>query len=88
MSKYAAHCEAKGLIAFPLSERSLYDYMSELHQNLKTSASAGRSFLEAIRFSAALLGLHGLAKDKVPQRVTGLAELLASRAQAFDRRFL
>ena len=80
MSKYAAHCEAKGLIAFPLSERSLYDYMSELHQNLKTSASAGRSFLESIRFSAALLGLHGLAKDKVPQRVTGLAELLASRA--------
>ena len=80
MSKYAAHCESKGLIAFPLSEKSLYDYMFDLHQNVKSSASAGRSFLEAIRFSAALLGLHGLDKDKVPQRVTGLAELLASRA--------
>ena len=71
MSKYAAHCEAKGLIAFPLSEKSLYDYMSELHQNLKSSASAGRSFLEAIRFSAALLGLHGLAKGQGPSTGDG-----------------
>ena len=77
MSKYAAHCEAKGLTAFPLSEKSLYDYMSVLHSNVKSSASSGRSFLEAIRFSAAILGLHGLEKDKVPQRVSGLAELLS-----------
>jgi hypothetical protein len=80
MSKYVAHCEARGLTAFPLSEKSLYDYMSELHSNVRSSASSGRSFLEAIRFSAAILGLHGLEKDKVPQRVSGLAELLASRA--------
>ena len=80
MSKYAAHCEARGLTVFPLSEKSLYDYMSALHSNVKSSASSGRSFLETIRFSAAILGLHGLEKDKVPQRVSGLAELLASRA--------
>ena len=54
--------------------------MSELHSNKQTSASAGKSFLESVRFSAAMLGLHGLDKDRVPQRVSGLAELLAKRA--------
>ena len=80
MSKYAAHCEALGLTAFPLSERSLYSYLRALHDDPGSSASVGRSFLEAVRFSAAMLGLHGLDRDRVPQRVSGLAELLAKRA--------
>ena len=80
MTKYASFCESKGLKAFPLSEKCLYAYMSELHSNKQTSASAGKSFLESVRFSAAMLGLHGLDKDRVPQRVSGLAELLAKRA--------
>ena len=45
-----------------------------------SSASSGRSFLEAVRFSASLLGLHGLQQDRVPQRVSGLAEMLARKA--------
>ena len=80
MSRYAAHCEALSLNAFPLSERSLYSYLRALHDDPKSSASVGRSFLEAVRFSAAMLGLHGLERDRVPQRVSGLAELLAKRA--------
>ena len=80
MSKYASHCEKAHLIAFPLSERSLYSYLSALHDDSNSSASVGKSFLEAVRFSAALLGLHGLERDKVPPRVSGLAELLARRA--------
>ena len=80
MSKYAAHCEAMGLPAFPLSERSLYSYLRALHDDPGSSASVGRSFLEAVRFSAAMLGLHGLDRDRVPQRVSGLAELMAKRA--------
>ena len=80
MSKYAAHCEASSLTAFPLSERSLYSYLRALHDDPKSPASVGRSFLEAVRFSAAMLGLHGLDRDRVPQRVSGLAELLAKRA--------
>ena len=80
MTKYASFCERKGLQAFPLSEKCLYVYMSELHSNKQTSASAGKSFLESVRFSAAMLGLHGLDKDRVPQRVSGLAEILAKRA--------
>ena len=80
MSRYAAHCEALSLNAFPLSERSLYFYLRALHDDPKSSASVGRSFLEAVRFSAAMLGLHGLERDRVPQRVSGLAELLAKRA--------
>ena len=70
----------QNLPAFPLSERSLYSYLRALHDNPNSSASVGRSFLEAVRFSAAMLGLHGLDRDKVPQRVSGLAELLAKRA--------
>ena len=80
MSKYATHCETQNLDAFPLSERSLYSYLRALHDDPNSSASVGRSFLEAVRFSAAMLGLHGLDRDKVPQRVSGLAELLAKRA--------
>ena len=63
MSKYAAHCESKSLQAFPLSERSLYSYLSALHDDPKSSASVGKSFLEAVRFSAAMIGLHGLDKE-------------------------
>jgi hypothetical protein len=80
MSKYASHCEKAHLTAFPLSERSLYSYLSALHNDPSSSASVGKSFLEAVRFSAALLGLHGLERDKVPPRVSGLAEMLARRA--------
>ena len=82
MTKFASFCESKGLKAFPLSEKCLHAYMSELHSNKQTSASAGKSFLESVRFSAAKLGLHGLDKDRVPQRVSGLAELLATGSTA------
>ena len=80
MSKYASHCEKIQLPAFPLSERSLYSYLSALNNDHSSSASVGKSFLEAVRFSAAVLGLHGLERDKVPPRVSGLAEMLARRA--------
>ena len=80
MSKYASHCEKMKSPAFPLSERSLYSYLSALNNDPGASASAGKSFLEAVRFSAAVLGLHGLERDKVPARVSGLAEMLARRA--------
>ena len=65
---------------FPLSEKSLYAFMTDLYTDSKSSASSGRSFIEAIRFTAAILGLHGLESDKVPQRVSGLAEMLAKKA--------
>ena len=80
MSKYASFCEKCGIHAFPLSEKSMYAYLSELYTNPMSSASSGRSFLEAVRFSASLLGLHGLQQDRVPQRVSGLAEMLARKA--------
>lgn len=80
MSRYASHCEKIQSHAFPLSERSLYSYLSALNNDPGVSASAGKSFLEAVRFSAAVLGLHGLERDKVPPRVSGLAEMLARRA--------
>ena len=80
LSRYASFCETKKLAPFPLSEKCLYAYMYDLYNDVKTSASAGRSFIESIRFTAAILGLHGLERDKVPQRVSGLAELLAKKA--------
>ena len=80
LSRYARFCEGKGICVFPLSESSMYAYMHELYSDPASSASVGRSFLESIRFSAALLGLHGLHKDSVPQRVSGLAEMLTRRA--------
>ena len=80
LSRYAKFCEKKGIRVFPLSESSMYAYMNELYSDPASSASVGRSFLESIRFSAAILGLHGLHKDSVPQRVSGLAEMLTRRA--------
>ena len=80
LNRLATFCESRSRVAFPLSEKGLYAYMSELRNDVKSSASAGRSFLEAVRFSAAILGLHGLDKDKIPPRVSGVAEMLAKRA--------
>eukprot|EP00435_Cladocopium_sp_Y103_P074270 s20_g47.t1 len=80
MSKFATFCESNKMTIFPLCEKSLYAYMSSVHTNPQSSASAGKSFLEAVRLSAAILGLHGLEECKVPQRVAGLAELLAKKA--------
>eukprot|EP00435_Cladocopium_sp_Y103_P001659 s5096_g1.t1 len=57
MSRYATFCENSKLCSFPLSEKCLYAYMSSLQTNPLASASAGRSFLEVVRFSAAILGL-------------------------------
>ena len=48
MSRYASFCESKRLAPFPLSEKCLYAYMSELYNDVRSSASAGRSFIEAI----------------------------------------
>eukprot|EP00435_Cladocopium_sp_Y103_P074521 s19_g49.t1 len=85
MARYARYCESNKLQVFPLTERSLYLYMHSLHSDVGSSASVGRSFLEAVRFSAAMLGLSGLQKDQVPQRVSGLAELLARRAPSIKQ---
>eukprot|EP00435_Cladocopium_sp_Y103_P036092 s2135_g9.t1 len=42
-------------------------------------------YCEANKFTAAILGLSGLQKDQVPQRVSGLAELLARKAPSLKQ---
>lgn len=81
MTKYANFCKYRGLAPFPLLEANLRAYMTSLVADKNTSASSGRSFLEAVRFSGAMLGLTGNRSMIVSQRVAGLAKTLTLRAQ-------
>lgn len=81
MTKYANFCKYRGLELFPLLEANLHAYMTSLVADKNTSASSGKSFLEAVRLSGAVLGLTGNRSMIVSQRVAGLAKTLTLRAQ-------
>eukprot|EP00435_Cladocopium_sp_Y103_P051421 s4628_g16.t1 len=58
----------------------MHGYLAHLEADPKTSASCGNSFLEAVRFSSAMLGLISEDEILVSKRVEGLAVMLVKRA--------
>ena len=80
MSRFVLWCVQNGRGLFPLEEQSLYDYLKSLKLNPKHSPSAGKSFLEALRFAGGVLGLKSDEFALRSTRVSGLAEELARAA--------
>ena len=80
MKKFAEFCFGKTLCPFPLEDVNLHAYLSSLLEDSRTSGSSGKGFLEAVRFSSAMLGLRSDEVQTISRRVAGLAELLIKRA--------
>ena len=59
LNKFVNWCFKDNRAPFPLREKDLFHYMQELRDNESTAPSAGRSFLEAVKFTSAILGLDG-----------------------------
>eukprot|EP00435_Cladocopium_sp_Y103_P021898 s670_g5.t1 len=80
MQRYLEFCAANSICAFPLDDTNMYMYLSRLVERSDTSASSGKSFVEAIRFTNAMLGLRSEDVRLISWRVSGLAEMLMKRA--------
>eukprot|EP00435_Cladocopium_sp_Y103_P075175 s103_g54.t1 len=80
LNRFVNYCCRNGLQFFPLREHVVFTYLQSLVQDERTSASAGRSFLEACRFARGLLGLRGDLADLGTARVDGVAVELGKRA--------
>lgn len=65
--------------AFPLREPGPLQYLPHLNQEPTTAASAGRSFVEAVRCARGVLGLHGDVYGLGTQGLNGLAIEVATK---------
>ena len=81
LRRYVGFCLKTGADVFPLEEQSMYDFMNALQDMKGVGASSGRSFLEAVRFSGAMLGLQSSGACMVSRRLAGLGEMLAKQVQ-------
>lgn len=78
LRRYVGFCLKTGADAFPLEEQPMYDFTHALQDMKGVGASSGRSFLEAVRFSGAMLGLQTSGNCcMVSSRLAGLGEMLA-----------
>ena len=74
------HCVANKAAPFPLEDVNVHDFLRDLLLDRKTAGTTGKAFLEAVRFSGAMLGLRRVEVQMIFQRVSGLAEMLMKRA--------
>eukprot|EP00435_Cladocopium_sp_Y103_P029872 s2092_g7.t1 len=80
LRRFAEYCTSHAFSPFPLNDHSMHSYLAHLAADPKASASCGKTFLEAVRFSSAMLGLISEDETLVSKRVEGLAEMLVKRA--------
>ena len=81
LKRFVRFCSRVGVPPFPLEEQSMYDFMQALKSQAGSGASSGRSFLEAVRFSGAMLGLKSTGQCMVSPRLAGLGEILSRQAK-------
>ena len=85
LKKFAEFCFKHSLSPFPLEDTNLHAYLRGLVGDAETSGSSGKGFLEAIRFTSAMLGLRSDEVQTISHRVAGLAELLVKRAPVISQ---
>ena len=81
LRRYVEFCSQEGMMPFPLEEQSMYTFMQALRDKASLGASSGRSFLEAVRFAGAMLGLKSTGQCMVSARLSGLGELLSKQVK-------
>ena len=85
INKYVKFCTGSGLQCFPLLERCVFSYMQSLVDSGSTSPSTGRSFVEAVRFTVAVLGLSCDTGMGISARVDGLAANLSKTGRPMEQ---
>ena len=70
-------CLANGMEVFPAKERVMFAYLNSIRDGVSPFHTRGRSFLEAVHFTTALLGLQSDLELVGSQRLEGIAEALA-----------
>ena len=80
LRKYVQFCVDDDMEPFPLQEQSMYNFMAALNNDKGVGATSGRSFLEAVRFAGAMLGLSSTGRCLVSPRLAGLGEMLSQQA--------
>ena len=81
LRRYVEFCSQEDVMPFPLEEQSMYSFMQALRDKTGIGASSGRSFLEAVRFVGAMLGLKSNGQCMVSTRLAGLGELLSKQVK-------
>ena len=81
LRRYVEFCLEEDVMPFPLEEQSMYTFMQALKDKACIGASSGRSFLEAVRFAGAMLGLKSTGQCMVSARLAGLGELLSKQVK-------
>ena len=85
INKYVKFCAGSGIQCFPLLERCVFSYMQSLVDSGSTSPSTGRSFVEAVRFTVAVLGLSCDTGMGISARVDGLAANLSKTGRPMEQ---
>eukprot|EP00435_Cladocopium_sp_Y103_P074587 s23_g49.t1 len=80
LNRFVNFCCRNGLQFFPVMEHVAFIYLQTMLNDEKVAASAGRSFLEAVRFASGTLGLRGNLGELGTTRIDGLAVELGKRA--------
>ncbi len=77
MQKFVKWAVEHGREVFPLKENVAYAYLVDLREDPKSAITSGQSFLEAIHFCDAMLGMQHNLSEVGDQRVKGVAQELA-----------
>ena len=85
MRRFAEYCTGHALTPFPLEDSNMHSYMSSLIADSNSSGSTGKAFIEAVRFTSAMLGLKSDELETISRRVAGLADLLIKRAPVVEQ---
>ena len=85
MRRFAEYCTAHSLTPFPLEDSNMHSYMSSLIADSNSAGSTGKAFIEAVRFTSAMLGLKSDELETISRRVAGLADLLIKRAPVVEQ---
>lgn len=85
MSLFCKWCAANGAEIFPVKERVMFTYLNAVRDSIHPFPTRGRSFLEAVHFTTAMLGLQSDLELMGQQRVEGIAEAMAREGPPVSR---
>ena len=81
---YITWAKGQNLSAFPLDEKLVWTYLQHI-KDQGLAASRATSFLEAVGFARAVLGMQGAHDVVVSRRVKGLSQVLLSNKAALKQ---
>ena len=85
LNRFVGYCGKSGLQCFPILERVMFEYLQFLAKDEKSAPSSGRSFLEAVNFACATLGLRSDLAVLGTRRIDGVSAELVKRGDPIEQ---